>query len=603
MKKLLLIFIALFVTNFSQNHKLAVISNLGKLHNTQKVDSIVNFVNSIDSLSFLILNGNLTEFGEDDEIENLSNSISKLTHPFYALSGYRDLKWNKTAGQNLFDITEDFYFLHEIDSTVYIGINCNLPWITNCHIPVETISWLDDELENYTEEFEFIVFINKSTDKNIGNFDKLLKLFDSKKLAAIFSVNKIGAKFKPLFYLDEELVDTSSVTILSFNADSIFYQTVNIDSIISNERKSLKSKDEFVFETTETKIDTGINLIWKYDLNSTIYSNATFYNDHFYFADYSGIISCIDTLGNLIWDYDAFGYIVTKPAIADDILAIATLQGDLVTLNALTGESIQTIGFDESITFGLVSGNYSGTKTLMIPAKTKSAIYFGTQDGKVHCYILETLEKVWENKAANDLIALMPEKIGNKIFYTSLDGYLYCIDANEGWLIWKSKINTDKSISPVFSKFVFTKEYIFINDLSGKNYKINFKLGLKHWESEKYGANEFIGVSEKGHRVYLKNTERNFFNIISAKTGNWVKQVRMNLNDDEFSSKSIEWNENVLFTTTDGNLHLINKKFKDKIIYQFDNSPYHSIQNYKENYFLNTSLDGKIYFYKITGKY
>ncbi len=604
MKNTLIIFITIISLNFSQNQKLAIVTNLtsGKEESIQKADSIINFINGIDSLSFVVFNGNITYFGKDEELTNLQNSLRNLSHTFYVLPGYRDLKWNETAGLNFNDSFEEFYFSHAIDSTVYFGVNCNLPWVSNNHISIETINWLRSELENYDEEFEFILLLNNSRNKKIDNLDDLLNLFNSRKLAAIFSVNKIEINSTNSFHLDSDQ-DGTSINLINIKPDTMYYQLIDIDSTIVKEYKTANELSEFVFKPNDSKIDTGISILWEYEFNSTIFNNAVIYKDRFYFADFSGIISCIDTLGNLVWDYDAFGNIVTKPTIAVDILAVATVQGDLITLNALTGESIQTIGFDESITFGLVNGEYKGTKKLMIPAESKTAIYFGTNDGKIYCYILETLEKVWENDSANDLIALTPEIIGNKIFYTSLDGHFYCIDTNEGWLIWKSKINTDKNYSPVFSKLAFNKDNIFINDLSGKNYKIDFNLGLKEWNSDKYKGNEFIGISTIGHRVYLKDTQKNFFNIISAKTGKWVKQVKVNLNEDEFSNKSTEWKGNVLFASSNGELNLINEKFKDKKIYKFDNSPYHTIQNYKDNFFLTTSLDGKIYFYKILGEY
>ncbi|MGD8778532.1 MAG: PQQ-binding-like beta-propeller repeat protein [Ignavibacteria bacterium] len=605
MKKILLIFIAIASLNLANGYKFAIVTNptTSNQKSIQNADSIITFINSIDDLSFVVFNGNLTQWGETEEVNTLQQSLQKLSFPFYVLPGYRDLKWNKTAGLNFKDNFDEFYFLHEADSTIYVGINCNLPWISNNHIPIESIYWLKNELENYTEEFEFIIILNNNRNLKIDNLDSLLSLFQSKKLSAIFSVSKLDAGSIPSFTISLGKPNQISISLIDIKPDSIFYQSINPGSSNTKKQKVSKPQAGYNFKPSITKVDTGINVIWQYDFISTIYNNATIYNNYFYFADYSGIISCIDTMGNLIWDYDAFGNIVTKPTIADNILAVATLQGDLVTLNAITGESIQTIGFDESITFGLVKGFYKGTKKLMIPTESKSVVYFGTNAGKVYCYVLETLEKVWENESAKNLIALTPEITGNKFSYTSMDGYLYCIDSNEGWLIWKSKINTDKNYSPAFSKLAVSADNIFVNDLSGKNYKIDFNLGLKNWEADKYGANESIGISAIGHRVYIKDTGKNYFNIVSAKTGNWVKQGKINLNDDEFPNKPVDWNGNVLFTSSNGSLYLIDAKFKDKIIYKFDNSPYHTIQNYKDNLFLNTSLDGKIYFYKIREDY
>jgi len=108
----------------------------------------------------------------------------------------------------------------------------------------------------------------------------------------------------------------------------------------------------------------------------------------------------------------------------NNIIAIATIEGDLITINSENGEIIQTLGLDEALTSQLVI-----IETIYNGAKTK-AIIVGSSSGKVYCYELTSLELIWVNDSAERMIETLPLVIDDKIIYGSWDNYLYCISKN-----------------------------------------------------------------------------------------------------------------------------------------------------------------------------
>ena len=313
----------------------------------------------------------------------------------------------------------------------------------------------------------------------------------------------------------------------------------------------------------------------------------------------SGLLTCLDTLGNVLWEYDAFGNIVSKPAAKDGIIAVATAQGDLATLNAETGEQLQTIGFDDALTSQLTIIDYTGNKRLMVPKRTnsKAAVIVGTATGKLYCYDLETLEQIWVNDEAQGMIEIEPLHYDFKLIYGSWDTNLYCIDDRTGTLIWKWSNTKSFYYSPAACKPVTNGNDVFIATPDKHVYSIDLMLGRTEWKTDKFNAWESIGISEKGHRIYVKGT-KDEFHIASARTNNWVKQMNLKFGLDTMPVTPIEVNGKVYFGTKNGYVYEVDEKFKAHKLLFMGHARIHTIQHFKENIFAVSNMDGRIVVFK-----
>lgn len=347
-------------------------------------------------------------------------------------------------------------------------------------------------------------------------------------------------------------------------------------------------------------INYEAEMLWNYDLKYSLPAEPAAANGLIYIADKSGLITCIDSTGNVVWEYNSFGTIISNPVVSDGIFAAVTLQGDLLTLNAETGESIQTIGFDDLITTPLITIEYSGQTNFLIPKLTDSnaAVILGTASGKLYCYDLETLQQIWVFDKVKGMIAARPVYAQNKIIFPAFDNHLYCIDARRGTLIWKWNGIRDQKDFPVLSNPIANNESVFITSTNGNVYGVDLNLGKTIWENEKLNAYQSIGISEIGHRLFVKSRDDKF-HIISAKTSTWVKEINIKFGEDKTSSSPIEYNGNILFGTKSGNVHLIDENFKYTKLFFMGTSSVHTIKHFKEDLFIAANTDGKIVLFKI----
>ncbi len=453
MKKITLIFLIFIITVYAQNERISVISNLSFNGNSSSVqfNSLISKLNSDTTINSVFLLGNVTAAGTEQEFESLKLSLKKLSKPYTILPYKNDVR-DFNGYSKYLEIFGDDKFVINGGNFVFIGINPSLPYSGIDHYTIENLNWLEETLDTFSLAKEIYFFSPIEIDK-IGNWDSVLSLLTKRNLKMIISGNAFknelhsfnGINTVSLKSSYENINSELSYLTFHITRDSIIVSAN--DKILFIDDKTIQS--EITLPVLKAAKNISADIKTEIDLKSSMLTGAIYWENKIYVPEESGIVSCYDTTGNLFWDYDTFGNLISSPTIADRILTLATIQGEIITLSAISGEQIQSIGFEENITTGLTIFEYTGSKLLMIPklTKSKNAIVFGTASGKLICYDLETLQEYWVNASSKGMIKSIPVVIENKILFSSYDGFIYCIDARNGLLIWRWKEKADTDFS------------------------------------------------------------------------------------------------------------------------------------------------------------
>ena len=73
---------------------------------------------------FVILSGDLTNEGSDEQLLNVKSILDQLKKPIYVIPGNHENNWSQSALKSFNDIWGDDRFVFESDSIIFIGINC-----------------------------------------------------------------------------------------------------------------------------------------------------------------------------------------------------------------------------------------------------------------------------------------------------------------------------------------------------------------------------------------------------------------------------------------------------------------------------------------------
>ncbi|MFQ6043320.1 MAG: PQQ-binding-like beta-propeller repeat protein, partial [Candidatus Poribacteria bacterium] len=109
-------------------------------------------------------------------------------------------------------------------------------------------------------------------------------------------------------------------------------------------------------------------------------------------------------------------------------------------------------------TSGILEGNrerrgvppgvyWRGTGWTGQPAKVGNRYYFGSVDGHVYCLDADTGALIWKYKTGHNVKGSVTIA-GERIYFGSRDNHLHCISLTDGKLIWKRRIGNDMDSSP-----------------------------------------------------------------------------------------------------------------------------------------------------------
>ncbi|MBN1300339.1 MAG: PQQ-binding-like beta-propeller repeat protein [Melioribacteraceae bacterium] len=614
MKKLKYIILLLVITGtvYSQPYRYAWITDMhvGFPGAEKELDSVVSSVNKMKNIKFLIATGDISEKGKSSELETAKSILDKLKIPYFIIPGNHDTKWSESGSFTFKKLWDDDKFYFVANGDIYIGLNSGIPWQGGGgHIKPEDLRWLEEQLLQVDDSSGVYIITHHPLNEQIDNWFMVMNLLKEKNVK--MSLNGHGHANKITEY--NGLPAVMSRSTLSKNQDSWGYTIVESDDSLLKfyevDRSHKPVEWGQINKTEETKIkqiDSVQFISYKadiklhLDLESTMISLPLYDKGKIYSCTENGIATCFDSTGSILWQYDTFGNVYSQPVIIDGYLIISTIQGDLITLNAFTGEQIQSIGFDESITSQLLAFDYTGNKTLLFPKATesKACVVLGTSSGKLYCYDVETLQEYWVFDRPGGMIQMKPLHIGNKIVFGCWDSKIYCIDDRTGLLIWEWDKIKNFYYSPAVCQPVTDGKKIYITSPNKYLYAIDLQLGITEWQKDSYNAWESVGISNDKRLLYVKDINDKL-HLVSAITSNWVKIVKINFGLDTMPGTIINYKDKILFNSKNGSIYSVDSKYNYETVLFMGTSRVQSLQVKEDDLLLASNMDGKIILFSI----
>ncbi len=602
--KQLVIFFFLIFASLSAQHKFAWISDthIGKDSADIKLEKIVAQINTLDSISFVLVSGDITAHAQNHEFDKAKNILDELEKPLLIIPGNRDEKWSNSGGAKFFEIWDDDKFIYNKENTTYIGVNSTLPIDgSGGHFRPKDITWLKEELSKIDSSKEIIFVSHYPVNTTIDNWFKVSNILGNYNVKLVLtgcepSKNKV---FFPTIIPPS--TDNKKFVVVDNKKNKSLFYTVGSDTLLNFWKEINKAKTSTISKIDSLQlISKSSKIIFHKDLKATLIAKPIFWKQKVYVADYSGLVSCYNMKGKLLWDYDTFGNITGTPSIVDNKFIISTVQGELTILDPNSGDQLETIGFDEYLIASPVIFDYKGKKKLLIKkqTKSKSAVLISSASGKIYCYDLETLQEIWTNHETKKMIKRAPMVIGNQIVFGSLDKYFYSVDANNGTTIWKWRAKKSLQYSPTTCDPVTDGKYLYFTTPDKMVYSIDLRLGTTKWKKKNYSVYESIGISNNKKRLFIKGDKNNFY-ILSAKNGKLIKTIKAKYGSDKTPNKPIEWNSKIVFSAKNGYVYRINKKMRYKSILFLGTAPLHSVQKIDSKRLMVSNIDGKVVIFNI----
>ncbi len=593
-----------------QSLNFAVISDLhiGATNAEENLSLVINDINLKNEIQFVIATGDITEKGKNEELEDAKNLLDRLNIPYYIIPGNHDTKWSESGCTKFIELWNDNKFYFQKSLIHFIGLNSGICMRGGGgHISIEDLHWLDSIITKINSNEKILFFTHHPLDGDIDNWFKATNILQKKNIRVIFYGHGHSNKFSylndiPAIMTRSTLSDKNGwgYSLFGITNDSLFTTEINAAqqnkmwaSISLNDTLIIPKIDSLQFE------NYSINILWQKDLNKTIISSPLVYEDKIVTTTANGEIFCFNQNGNQIWNYNTNSRIVSRSNAIADILVVGTISGDLYTFDINTGKVLQILGLGESITSQI------SFYTIQQLDEQINFIIVGTNSGTIHCYEFNTLNPVWSNSDATGMIETRPLVIKDKVIYGSWDGYLYCVDAKTGLLIWKWSENKNFYYSPASCIPVSDGKNIYITTPDKYTSAIDLLLGKTIWRKNTFSSWESIGISNEKKRLFIKSDKDKFY-IVNAASSSIIKNINLGYGLDTSPNEILEFNGNIIFGGKNGIIYLIDKNYNSKKLLFLGNSRVHSIYQIfvrprqsaetggKENTFVSTNMDGKI---------
>ena len=492
---LLLILCPILLQGQSENFSFALVTDthIGGATAEEDLRRTVRDINGNDSLAFVIVSGDVTEFGSDSELLLAKSILDSLNKPWYIIPGNHDTKWSE-SGANSFRVIfgeEAFAFTH--GGWLFLGTNSGPNMrMGPGQIPRENIVWLDSVLsvpEN--REMKIISVNHYPLDEGLNNWYELtdrLRMLDTRLALCGHGHSNRVMNFEgiPALMCRSNLRagdETGGYNIMTLLGDTLLTAAVRHpgDTTMPAWAGVKLTMHDFAADTTSwprpdysmNSTYPGVKELWRIQEKSDIGAGAVVAGRLAIITNTGGEIKALDLKnGRERWKVPTGAKIYSTPA-ADGRRVIAVSSDGMVRALArrtgrllwsfdmrqpavaspvtdgkrvyLTGSSGKCYALD--ITDGTViwSNVMIDGFVETIPLIYRDMLIFGTWNN--HLYALDTGSgKVlwdWHNGYSNRMLspaACVPVAVNGRVFVVAPDRKMACLDASTGNLLWHSDL-------------------------------------------------------------------------------------------------------------------------------------------------------------------
>jgi len=609
MKRLviLLFFFAIQVLAFAQRKpfKFAFVSDthIGSPDGKAEEDlrRTVADINATTGLAFVVLTGDITEMGTNDEIARAKAILDSLNIPWYILPGNHDTGWSESGGVTFTKVFGYSTFNFEYEGIRFIGCASG-PYVrmSDGHIPREAVNWLDTLLHKIPATQPIIFLNHYPIDNSLDNWYEVTDRLMKKNTLAILCGHGHG---NHAFTFDgipgvmgrsnlRAKAAVGGYNVVSLDADSMYFTekrpgtdfsrkwtAVNLHATDRSAahlmiRPSYAINDSFPFVKPQ----------WTFSAPANIASTPAVTKSFAFVGDLAGTMYALHMRdGTIAWKMQTGGSIFSSPAIESDRLVFGSGDGSVYCLNQKTGNL--TWKFE------------TRAAVLASPLIANKKVFIASSDHSFRCLEFATGNLLWEFNELKGSVVSTPVLSNGHIIFGSWDTYLYSLDAATGKLAWKwSNGSSVRNLSPASCIPVVKDGVVYIVAPDRFITAIDEKTGNTLWRSNESTVRESMGVSGDGKLIYGKTMQDT---VVAFATGRnkqpAVWKMHVGFGYEHVPSMLKEKDGAVFFGTRNGVVYSIDpKKQSTNWAYKLDNSMVNTVRPLGSKKLMATTMDGKV---------
>ncbi len=597
----ILLLIASF--GYAQNFKYAFVTDthVGTATGEEDLRRTVTDINKQNDIDFVLVTGDITEMGTNEELKLAKEILANLNKPYYVIPGNHDTGWSESGGVSF--ITTFGYDKFTFDHKGYRFIACaSGPYVrmSDGHIPRDATVWLDSLLKKTPASMP-VVFVNHyPIDNSLDNWyevtDRLKtkniqyaicghghqnKAYDFEGIAATMGRSNLRAKDS-----------IGGYNIVNMAKDTAYFATKKPnEQLLPAWRKiALKTfvKDTKTYERPDFSINKkypNVKAIWTYHSSANVVNTPAYGNDLVIFGNSLGLVEALNgKTGKLVWTYQTKGAIYSSPLTTwNKFVIFGSGDGNIYALNLKDGK--------------LAWKTSAGKSVLGSPVTQGGVIFIGASDHTFKALDIKTGKLKWQFNDVEGTIVSKPLIVGTKIFFGSWGRHLYALDIYTGSLIWKwNNGSANRMFSPAMATPVYANGIVFIAAPDRVLTAINANTGETLWRNSEAKVRESIGISPDSTLVYGKTMQDEIVAYKTTQTDEGLAwRFNVGFGYEHTPSDLIEKNGKLFFGTKNGTVYCIDPLERKTLwAHKIDNSMINTFRVIDDKTLLVSTMDGKV---------
>ncbi len=486
----------------------------------------VNDINANDSLAFVIISGDVTEFGSDTELLLAKKILDALNKPWYIVPGNHDTKWSESGGNSFRKIfgAEAFAFRHS--GYLFIGTNSGPNMrMGPGQLPRENIVWFDSVLNvQENREMKIISVNHYPLDNSLNNWYELIDRLKKKDVRLALcghghSNKVLDFEGIPALMARSNLHAKDSVggyNIIRFQGDTLLTAAVRMPGVRTLPQwTSMKiARPDFSNDTTSyPRPDFSVNVkypdvkeLWRVQETSDIGAGPVRAGKLIVTTGTDGYIRALDIeSGQERWRFATGAKIYSTPSAGSKSVIVAATDGKVYALNLRSGKKIWT--FD------------SKQPMVASPVIHGDRVYITGSSGRCYAVSLSKGSVIWSNDQIDGFVETIPLVYKGMLIFGTWNNHLYAIDTETGKIKWDwNNGYINRMLSPAACVPVAVNDRVFVVAPDRKMACINALTGETIWHSDLggYKVRESMGISADSALVYAKTMDGQ---VIGVNTG------------------------------------------------------------------------------------
>lgn len=559
-------------------------------------------INSMKDIDFVVITGDITELGTNQQLLLAKQILDKLQIPYYIIPGNHDTGWSESGGLSFTNTFGSDKFLFKHKGINFIGCASG-PYVrmSDGHVPRDAMNWMQSQLKKIKKD-EPVIFLNHyPLDNGMDNWYQVIDLLKTKN--TILALCGHGHNNRPV--KAEDIPSVMGRSNLRAKETEGGYNLVDVkaDSIVFIERKPFSKtekqwtavkneKHQYDLTKKFPRPDFSINqkypnvkAVWTYSSAANVISTPveSSNNNLIVFGNQNGKIEALDEeTGKPRWSYQTNGPIFSSPAEVNGEIAFGSADGFIYYLND-KGKLLWKLK--------------TGAPVLGSPLIDNYMIYVGGSDHHFRAISIEGKQVMFEYDSLKGPVTSKPVLYNNILLFGAWDTYLYAYDLNSRQLKWKwSNGSSVINYSPAACIPVVHDDVVYIVAPDRYLTAIDINTGKTLWRTNEAAVRESIGISADGKFIYgktMQDTVVAFY--INKEKPQLAWKMNVGYGYEHTPSMLVEKNGKLYFGTRSGVVYCINPS-SQKIVwaYKIDNSMVNTVNVLGNKQVIASTMDGKV---------